>query len=130
MANLQRPLSPHLQIYRWPLAMVISILHRVTGVALAAGAVLFVVVLVAVAAGPVSYELIRDYIASPTGQVFLFLWTFALFLHLFSGIRHLFWDAGFGFEINTTRNSGVLILLAAVVLTAAVWFVAYLACKV
>lgn len=126
MANLQRPLSPHLQVYKWPLAMAISILHRITGVALAIGAVLLVVVLISVAAGPTSYEVMRGYITSSLGQIFLFLWTVALFLHLFNGIRHLVWDAGYGFEKSTTKNSGILVFLATIVLTAAVWIAAYL----
>lgn len=126
MANLQRPLSPHLQVYKWPLAMVISILHRITGVALAIGAVLLVVVLVSVAAGPTSYEVMRGYITSSLGQIFLFLWTVALFLHLFNGIRHLVWDAGYGFEKSTTKNSGILVILAAIVFTTIVWIAAYL----
>lgn len=126
MANLQRPLSPHLQVYKWPLAMAISILHRLTGVALAIGAVLLVVVLISVAAGAASYEVMRGYIASSLGQIFLFLWTVALFLHLFNGIRHLVWDAGYGFEKSTTRNSGILVFLATIVLTAVVWIAAYL----
>ncbi len=126
MANLQRPLSPHLQVYKWPLAMAISILHRLTGVALAIGAVLLVVVLISVAAGAASYEVMRGYIASSLGQIFLFLWTVALFLHLFNGIRHLVWDAGYGFEKSTTKNSGILVFLATIVLTAVVWIAAYL----
>ena len=126
MANPYRPLSPHLQIYRWPLAMVISILHRITGIALAIGAVLLIVVLISVAAGPTAYEAIQSCISSMVGQIFLFLWTIALFLHLTNGIRHLFWDAGCGFEINTTRNSGIFVLLATAVLTASVWIVAFL----
>ncbi len=130
MANLQRPLSPHLQVYKWPLAMAISILHRLTGVALAFGAFLLVVVLISVAAGPASYEVMRGYIASSLGQIFLFLWTVALFLHLFNGIRHLVWDAGYGFEKSTTKNSGILVFLATMVLTAAVWIAAYLTSNV
>ena len=126
MANPYRPLSPHLQIYRWPLAMVISILHRITGIALAIGAVLLIVVLISVAAGPTAYEAIQGCISSMVGQIFLFLWTIALFLHLTNGIRHLFWDAGCGFEINTTRNSGIFVLLATAVLTTSVWIVASL----
>ncbi len=129
MANQQRPLSPHLQIYRWPLAMAISILHRITGVALVAGAILFIVILICVAAGPAAYETARAYIASTAGQIFLCLWSGALFLHLFNGIRHLFWDAGYGFAINSTRNSSILVLLVSVAVTAAVWIVAYTACN-
>ena len=124
--NPDRPLSPHLQIYRWPLAMVISILHRITGAALAAGALLLVVLLVSVAAGPATYDVLKVYISTSLGQVFLILWTLALFLHLFNGVRHLVFDAGFGFGIGATRISGIMVLLATVILTAAVWLVAWL----
>ena len=130
MASLQRPLSPHLQIYRWPLAMAISILHRITGVALAIGAVLMVVVFVSIAVGPESYAVIHSLLANKVGITFLILWTFALFLHLFNGIRHLVWDAGYGFEKVTTRNSGIVVILATFVLTAAVWIAAYMTCNV
>ena len=129
MANLDRPLSPHLQIYRWPLAMAISILHRITGVALAVGAVLMVVLIVAVATGPQSYEVIHNLLVTKIGKTFLFLWTFALFLHLFNGIRHLVWDAGYGFEKGTTRTSGIVILFATIAITIAVWILAYLSCN-
>lgn len=125
MANSQRPLSPHLGIYKWPLAMAISILHRITGVALAIGAVLMVAVLVAVASDPECYEWIKGILVTTIGQIFLILWTFALYLHLFNGIRHLFWDAGYGFEKSTTLKSGVWVILATFVFTIAVWWVAY-----
>ena len=130
MANSSRPLSPHIQIYKWPLAMAISILHRITGVALAVGALLMVVILVSVALGPEAYECIRELLASTVGKVFLFLWTVALFLHLFNGIRHLVWDAGYGFEKSTTRNSGILVIVATIIMSVAVWIAAYLTCNV
>ena len=130
MAIQQRPLSPHLGIYKWPLAMAISILHRITGVALAVGALLMVAILVSVAAGPEVYECIRDMLASKIGKMFLFLWTVALFLHLFNGIRHLVWDVGYGFEKDTTRNSGILVIIATIILSVAVWVAAYLASSV
>ncbi len=130
MASLQRPLSPHLQIYRWPLAMAISILHRITGVALAVGAVLMVVIFVSVAAGPESYKSIHIMLTNNVGKTFLILWTFALFLHLFNGIRHLVWDAGYGFEKITTRNSGIVVILASIAFSAAVWIAAYLTCNI
>ena len=110
MANTDRPLSPHLGIYKWPLAMAISILHRITGVALAIGAALMVCIIIAIASDPECYEWMRGYLTSKIGKAFLFLWTFALFLHLFNGIRHLFWDAGYGFEKHTTTKSGVWVL--------------------
>ncbi len=125
MADSQRPLSPHLGIYKWPLAMAISILHRITGVALAIGAVLMIAVIVAVASDPACYEWFREILASKVGKVFLLLWTFALFLHLCNGIRHLFWDAGYGFDKQTTLNSGVFTIISAIALTLAVWCYAY-----
>lgn len=125
MANIERPLSPHLGIYKWPLAMAISILHRITGVALALGAVLMVVIFIAVASNQECYEWIHGYLTSKIGKAFLFLWTFALFLHLFNGIRHLFWDAGYGFEKSTTTMSGIWVIIASFLLTFAVWGAAY-----
>ncbi len=110
--------------------MAISILHRITGVALAVGAVLMVVILVALALGQESYETVRTLLASTIGKAFLFLWAIALFLHLFNGIRHLVWDAGYGFEKSTTKNSGILVLLATVVITIVVWAVAFLTSNV
>jgi succinate dehydrogenase / fumarate reductase cytochrome b subunit len=125
MANIERPLSPHLGIYKWPLAMAISILHRITGVALAVGAVLMVAIFIAVASDQECYEWIHAYLTSKIGKTFLFLWTFALFLHLFNGIRHLFWDAGYGFEKSTTTKSGIWVITASFVFTFAVWGAAY-----
>jgi len=125
MTNSQRPLSPHLGIYKWPLAMAISILHRITGVALAIGAALMVCIFIAIASDPECYEWMRGYLTSTIGKIFLFLWTFALFLHLFNGIRHLFWDAGYGFEKSTTTTSGVWVIIASSIFTIAVWAVAY-----
>ena len=125
MANLERPLSPHLQIYKWPLAMAISILHRITGVALAIGAVLMVAVFVAIASDPQCYEWVHGILANKIGKAFLFLWTFALFLHLFNGIRHLFWDAGYGFEKSTTTKTSVWVIIATFILTFSVWGAAY-----
>ena len=126
MANSQRPLSPHLGIYKWPLAMAISILHRMTGVALAVGAALMVAIFISAASSQECYEWIRELLNNKIGKTFLFLWTFALFLHLFNGIRHLFWDAGYGFEKTTTTNSGIFVIIASIALTVAVWWVAYL----
>ena len=131
MASSGRPLSPHLGIYKWPLAMAISILHRITGVALAIGAVLLVLILIAIASGPDVYLNWEPYLLGKFGKALLFLWTIALFLHLFNGIRHLFWDAGYGFEKSTTTYSGVAVLIATAISTLAVWGVAYItACNV
>lgn len=118
-----RPLSPNLQIYRPQLTSVLSITHRLTGVVLGVGAVLLVIWLMIVAAGPRSYAALNDVLGSPLGLVMLLAWTFSLFFHLCNGIRHLMWDAGFGFELLAIYASGWAVLLASVVLTAAAWFI-------
>src|ERR687892_1500300 len=106
MTARNRPLSPHLQVYRPQLTSVLSISHRVTGVALAVGTLLLVYWLVSAAAGPDSYATAQSVIGSWLGIVLLFGWTYALFYHLCNGIRHLFWDAGYGFELPTVYRTG------------------------
>lgn len=123
MTRQVRPLSPNLQIYRPQLTSVLSITHRLTGVVLGVGAVLLVIWLMTVAAGPRSYAALNDSLGSPFGLVLLFAWTFSLFYHLCNGIRHLVWDAGFGFELLTIYASGWAVLIASILLTAATWFV-------
>ncbi len=123
MATDRRPLSPHLQVYRPQLTSVLSITHRVTGVALAVGTLLLVYWLAAVALGPEAYAQAQSVLGSKLGQLLLFLWTWALFYHLCNGIRHLFWDAGYGFEIPTVYKSGKAVLIASVVLTLLLWIV-------
>ena len=105
--------------------MAISILHRVTGVVLAFGAVMLVVVLVSVAAGPDAFETVRNVASGTLGQLFLVMWTAALFLHSFNGLRHLVFDAGYGFGVEANRYSGIIVLLATLFLTVAVWIVAW-----
>lgn len=126
MATHQRPLSPHLSIYKPQLTSVMSILHRATGVYLAVGLLPLVYWLIAVAAGPDTYAQAQTLFGSFLGQLLLFSWSFALFYHLCNGIRHLFWDAGYGFEIKTVYTSGYLVWVAAFLLTAGAWFLAYL----
>lgn len=122
MVRDTRPLSPSLQIYRPQLTSVLSITHRLTGVLLGVGAVLLVVWIMAAAAGPRSYAVLDDAAGSPLGLALLFAWTFSLFFHLCNGIRHLMWDAGFGFELFTIYTSGWAVLIASLLLTALVWF--------
>ena len=121
MSSGNRPLSPHLQVYRPQLTSMLSILHRLTGVALAVGTLLLVYWLAAAAAGPEEFAVARGLIGSIIGRLLLLGWTFALFYHLCNGIRHLFWDAGYGFELKTAYGSGWLVLLASFVLTLAAW---------
>jgi succinate dehydrogenase / fumarate reductase cytochrome b subunit len=118
-----RPLSPNLQIYRPQLTSVLSITHRATGVALAAGAAALVAWLSAAAAGPGAYAQFDTALRSPFGLVLLLLWTFSLFFHLCNGIRHLVWDAGYGFDLRTIYASGWAVVAASAVLTLAAWIV-------
>ena len=127
MPLAERPLSPHLQVYRPQLTSVLSILHRITGVALAVGTVLLVWWLAAAASGPDAFGAAQGFIGSVIGRLLLFGWTFALFYHLANGIRHLFWDAGYGYELNTAYRSGWLVVAAAVGLTVIVWLLGYAA---
>src|SRR5437762_12906859 len=101
-----RPLSPHLQVYRWQITMAMSIAHRVTGITLPGGTLLLVWWLVALAMGPDAYGSAQSFIASPIGILMMFGWTAALFYHLANGIRHLFWDVGYGFGTPTVYRSG------------------------
>jgi succinate dehydrogenase / fumarate reductase cytochrome b subunit len=121
MADMQRPLSPHLQIYKWQVQMVSSILHRATGIALAVGSVLVVCGLLQLAAGEESFNHFRSVIGSPFGMVLLVGWSWALFYHLCNGIRHLVQDAGLGYGISQFVRSSWLSLVVSIVLTVLVW---------
>lgn len=125
MATDDRPLSPHLQVYRPQLTSVMSIFHRLTGIALAIGSLLLVWWLVAAASGPSSFAAVQSFIGSIIGQLMLFGWTFALLYHLCNGIRHLVWDTGRGFEIPTAYATGWIVVASATVLTILVWVAGY-----
>lgn len=127
MTSQNRPLSPHLQIYRWQITMALSILHRMTGVALTAGTLLLVWWLLAAAAGPLPFEGVQSFVGSWIGRLLLFGWSFALFYHLCNGIRHLVWDAGFGFEIRTMTATGWAVVAASIALTLLSWALGYAA---
>lgn len=111
-----RPLSPFTTIFRWPLTMATSIIHRVTGVALAGGTLLLAWWLIAAAGGPDTYEVFTDLATSVIGQIVLFGFTWALAYHALNGIRHLAWDLGYGFDLKTAHNSGVLVIVLSLVL--------------
>jgi succinate dehydrogenase / fumarate reductase cytochrome b subunit len=117
----QRPLSPHLQVYRWQVQMVTSILHRATGIALVAGALGMVWGLVALAAGPASWADFTACVGSALGQVVLFGFSWALAYHLLNGIRHLVQDAGAGFDIPDFVRSSWISIVGSVVLVALAW---------
>lgn len=124
MSTSNRPLSPHLQVYRPQLTSVLSISHRATGVALTVGAVFLVAWLLALAAGPDSFASMASVFGSLPGKAVMFLFTVALFYHLCNGIRHLFWDAGRGFELETVYASGKAVLGVSAILTVLTWIIA------
>jgi len=124
MSTDNRPLSPHLQVYRLPFTAITSISHRISGVLLAGGALVLVYWVVAAAAGPQSYATASAILGSLPVQALLFIWTFVLFYHLCNGIRHLFWDAGYGFELQTAERSGQAAIGGAAVLTLVAWLIA------
>jgi succinate dehydrogenase / fumarate reductase, cytochrome b subunit len=117
MRQAGRPLSPHLQIYKPQITSVLSISHRITGVALTVGTLLLVWWLLAAAAGPAAYAQAQAFIGSWLGILLLIGWAYALFFHLCNGIRHLVWDAGYGFDIATTYLTGWTVIVASAGLT-------------
>lgn len=121
MTTRSRPLSPHLQVYKPQISSTLSILHRITGVALAVGLLLLAWWLGAAAYGPEAYERVQDFMGSWLGQMILFGWSVALFYHLANGIRHLAWDFGYGFANEQVTRSGYAVLAAALILTLAAW---------
>ena len=124
MSADRRPLSPHLQIYKPQLTSVLSISHRITGVGLAAGTLLLSGWLIAAATGPEAFARVQDFLGSWFGHLILFAFSYALMFHLCNGIRHLFWDAGYGFELDTVYKSGWATVIASVALTVIAWAIA------
>lgn len=120
----QRPLSPHLQVYRWQITMLMSILHRASGIILVVGAFALAWWMLAVAAGGEAYLSAAACLAHPLGKVALFGFSLATMYHLLNGVRHLLWDAGWGFEIPEVYRSGYAVFALTVVLTIAIWAVA------
>lgn len=122
--SMDRPLSPHLQIYKPQLTSTLSILHRVTGAGLAAGALLVTAWLSAAAAGDDSFALAQKFRDSLIGQVMLFGWLFAFVYHFFNGLRHLKWDLGYGLNIKSVYRTGYIVVAASFLLTGMIWVAA------
>ncbi len=121
MTSDTRPLSPHLQVYRWQLTSVLSVLHRGTGMALSAGTILLVWWLVAAAEGPDAYAGVQWFLGSWIGLLLLVGWSFSLFDHLCNGIRHLTWETGRAFDLRAVYVGGWAMLAATVALTVIAW---------
>ena len=124
--RVRRPLSPHLQIYAPQITSVLSIMNRVTGIAVSVGTLLLVWWLVAAASGPEAFARVQGFIASPIGLFVLFGWTASLMYHFFGGLRHLAWDAGYGYELDKTHASGWAVVIATAVSTILIWAVGLL----
>lgn len=120
---VRRPLSPHLQVYRWPVSMALSILHRATGVALGIGTLMLTWWLVAAATSDDAFDRAQWFMGSAVGLLLLFGWSTALIFHFFSGIRHLVWDAGVGYDAPHYNTSGWAVIIATGVCTVLVWVV-------
>jgi len=121
MPENDRPLSPHVSVYKWQVANTLSILHRATGVFMTLGALALAAWIISAAMGEQSYDYVTGLLASPAGLFVLLGLSFAFFYHMANGIRHLVWDAGYGFEKQVARMSGWFTFIAAIVLTALFW---------
>ena len=124
-ANVNRPLSPHLQIYRPQMTSLLSITHRATGIVLAAGSVLFFCWLMAAIIGPEEFAMVQGLLGSWFGQMVLWGITFCLFYHLSNGIRHLAWDIGWGFGLDKVQMSGWLTVIFSVLMSVLTLVIAY-----
>ncbi len=122
---VSRPLSPHLQIYKPMFTMMMSITHRLTGVALFFGSVLFVWWLTAAAHSDASFNLVQGFFHHWFGRLILFGFTWALIHHALGGIRHFIWDVGKGFELKTVELMAKLNLAGSIIFTILLWVLAY-----
>jgi succinate dehydrogenase / fumarate reductase cytochrome b subunit len=121
MQNDIRPLSPHLQVYRWQLTMFLSILHRATGFGLALGAVLLAAWLLSAVKGPEAFAQFHAFAESPLGKTMLFCWLYALVFHFLNGIRHLVWDTGRWLQLKSAYASGYAVFFGSIIVTVLIW---------
>jgi succinate dehydrogenase / fumarate reductase cytochrome b subunit len=121
-----RPMSPHLQVWRWHVTMATSILHRATGMALYGGALIIAAWAICLASGQPAFDAYKAVLASPLGLIVLFGLTVSLFYHLANGIRHLFWDTGRGLDLKTADMSGWAAIAFGVVAAVLIWIIAFL----
>ena len=117
-----RPLSPHLQVYKWSWTMAMSVAHRITGIALYGG-----IALLALASGPSAFDAVQWFFGSPIGYLILFGYTWILMHHMLGGVRHLVWDFGHGMEPAQRINMARFTLVGSIALTLAIWVVAFIA---
>ena len=120
---VRRPLSPHVQVYRWPLSMALSITHRVTGVGLGIGTLLMTGWLLTAATSEGGFERFQYFLGSAVGIFLLFCWSLSLVFHLMTGLRHLWMDTGRGYDEKAYRDSGIAVLAGTAGLTVLIWVV-------
>lgn len=123
-SSADRPMSPHLQVWRWHVTMFTSIAHRATGIALYVGALIAAAWAISLASGPDAYAAFKAVIGSPLGLLTMFGLTVSFFYHLANGVRHLVWDTGYGLDIKSANASAVLVIAFAVAASVAIWVVA------
>ena len=124
MNDFKNPLSPHLQIYRWSISSLLSITHRISGIINLTALILIFIWLLVLSFSESNYELFLLLINSFFGKFILIGFTWSMSFHLLSGIRHLAWDFGYGFEIKTANISGVIVVISSLVLTIIFWLLA------
>ena len=124
MNDSNNPLSPHIQIYRWHISSLLSIIHRISGVINLLALILIFFWLIVLSSGESDYELFLSIINSFFGKFILIGFTWSMSFHLLSGIRHLVWDLGYGFEIKTANISGIIVIIFSLVLTIIFWLFA------
>ena len=112
MAQAKRPVSPHLQVYRWSVTMASSILHRASGVALGVGTLVLAWWLIAAATSDEAYQVVQTCLGSVVGRLVMFGFVWSLVYHAMNGVRHLVWDLGYGFELKTAQISGWFVFIA------------------
>ena len=124
MTDNQNPLSPHLQIYRWHISSLLSITHRISGVVNLLGLILIFFWLLFLSLGESNYELFLLIINGFFGKLILIGFTWSMSFHILSGIRHLAWDFGYGFEIKTANISGIIVIISSLIMTVIFWLFA------
>jgi len=123
--NRPRPLSPHLQVYKPQLTSILSILHRGTGIVLSIGSIFLVSWILVLTLGESAYQIYSQLINNWFGKLVIFGFTFGLFYHLSNGIRHLFWDAGYGYDLKDAYISGFAVIFSSLSLTLITWLIIY-----
>ena len=123
--NRPRPLSPHLQVYKPQLTSILSILHRGTGIVLSIGSIFLVSWILVLTLGESAYQVYSQLVNNWFGKLVIFGFTFGLFYHLSNGIRHLFWDAGYGYDLKDAYISGFAVIFSSISLTLITWLIVY-----